>query len=253
MTVELALTPDGRWDIDVAGAAAAAREAGFAALGVAASKADSAAAAALAGAGLRCHELLALLVTADEKSTLRQARQLCEAAALVKAEWVLTIFGGTLDRSANDVIARCAAMFTEVGAKMAVEFSPLGAVTSLSAGLEVVEAAGADRAGLLIDTWHFFRGDSTWKQLEQVPLERIAYIQFDDAPPPISDDGMRETIHRRVLPGDGEFELGRFASTLLDRGWDGLVSIEVLSRSLRELPVSEFARLAYARSAPYWR
>ncbi len=107
--------------------------------------------------------------------------------------------------------------------------------------------------GVLIDSWHFFRGDSSWDQLTAVPLDRIAYVQFSDAPPPASEDGIHETMHRRVMPGEGTFELGRFAAVLLDRGWAGLVSAEVLSAGLRELPVPEVARLAYASTARYWR
>jgi hypothetical protein len=57
MAVELGLTPDTRWDIDVAGLAAAAAGAGFSALGLPGKRAD--AAGALTAAGLRCHELLA--------------------------------------------------------------------------------------------------------------------------------------------------------------------------------------------------
>ena len=92
MTVELGLTPDSRWDTDVTGLVSAAAGAGFAAVGIAGPRADAAAAAALAAAGLRCHELLALVIGADEEATLRQARQLAEAAAVVSAEWVLTTF-----------------------------------------------------------------------------------------------------------------------------------------------------------------
>jgi hypothetical protein len=46
--------------------------------------------------------------------------------------------------------------------------------------------------------------------------------------------------------------LDRFAATLLDRGWQGVVSVEVLNQELRELPVPEFARRAYSAAAPYW-
>ena len=252
MTVELGLTPDSRWDTDVTGLVSAAAGAGFAAVGITGQRAGAAAAAALAEAGLRCHELLALVVGADEEATLRQAGQLAAAAAVVSAEWVLTTFAMPPDGRTATLIERCAAMFAEAGARMAVEFSPLGTVPTLPAALDVVEAAGAGRAGVLIDTWHFFRGDSTWAQLARVPLDQIAYVQFDDAPPPVSDNGIRETMHRRVMPGDGTFDLSRFASTLLDRGWSGLVSVEVLNAGLRELPVPDFARRAYETTAPYW-
>lgn len=253
MSVELGLTPDTRWDIEAAGLVAAAGDAGFSAVGVAGRRADAACAAALAAVGLRCHELLALVLSADEEATLGRARRLAEAAGVVQAQWVLTTFAAPLNRETGPLIERCAAMFADAGAGMAVEFSPLGAVTSISAALDVVGAAGVNRAGVMIDSWHFFRGDSTWEQLECVPHDRIAYVQFNDAPPPVSGNGMYETMHRRAMPGDGSFELDRFASTLLERGWAGTVSVEVLSAELRELPVPEFARLAYDSTARYWR
>jgi sugar phosphate isomerase/epimerase len=253
MTVELGLTPDTRWDISVADLVTAAGGAGFSAVGMAGRRADAACAAALAAGGLRCHELLALVVTADEEATMSRAGRLAEAAAVVNARWVLTTFAAPLSAETRPLIERCAAVFAEAGSGMAVEFSPLGAVPSIAAGLAVVEAAGAGRAGLMIDTWHFFRGDSTWEQLERVPLDHIAYLQFCDAPPPVSENGIHETMHRRVMPGDGTFELDRFASTLLDRGWAGLVSVEVLSAQLCRLPVPEFARRAYQSAARYWQ
>ena len=120
MTVELGLTPDSRWDIDVTGLVSAAAGAGFAAVGITGQRASAAAAAALAGAGLRCHELLALVVGADEEATLRQAGQLAAAAAVVSAEWVLTTFAAPPDGGTAPLIERCAAMFAEAGARMAV-------------------------------------------------------------------------------------------------------------------------------------
>jgi sugar phosphate isomerase/epimerase len=250
--IEFGLTPDSRWNIDVPELVSATRTAGFTALGIGADRIDETTATIFAAAGLRCHELLALLVTADETATLASAERLAQAAERIGAGWVLTVFRDALTSETAKTIERSAAMFVEAGAAMAVEFSPLGPVTSISAGLEIVDVAGAGRAGLLIDTWHFSFGESTWEDLERVPLEKIAYIQFDDAPPPESDNLMRETMHRRVMPGDGILELDRFASTLLRRGWDGLVSTEVLSGELRELPVPEFARRAYESSAQYW-
>jgi sugar phosphate isomerase/epimerase len=252
-SMELALTPDSRWGLDAPALAGVAKRAGFAAVGLGVPLADEAAAAALAANGVRCHELLALVLGRDDDANLRQAQALAAAADAVGAEWVLTTFGVPLTSDSGKAMARYAAMFAEAGAKMAAEFSPLGKVTSIPAALAVVEAAGAGRAGVMIDTWHYFRGDSTWEDLETVPLDRIAYVQFDDAPEPASDDGMDETMNRRAMPGDGGFELERFASTLRGRGWQGLVSVEVLNRDLRQLPVDEFARRAYETTARYWR
>lgn len=253
MTVELALTPDGRWDVDTPELIAAAGDAGFSAVGLQANRASADTRAACAAAGLRCHELLALVVSEDEAATLASARTMAEAAARVGAEWVLTVFRAGPGPSTADLIRRSAALFGEVGAKMAVEFSPLGPVGSIADGLEVVEIAGPERSGLMIDSWHFCSGGGEWEDLARVPLERIAYVQFADGLPPVSDNRMNETMDRRALPGDGVFDLGRFAATLLERGWAGTVSLEVLSRELRSRPIQEFARRAHDAGARLWR
>jgi sugar phosphate isomerase/epimerase len=252
VTVRLALTPDGRWEADGPELVEAARAAGFDALGMGKALASTRTAAAYAEAGLRCHEVLALVLGRDAEATVASAEQLAVAAETVRAEWVLTIFRSPLDEATAKVVARCAAVFAEAGAGMAAEFSPLGPITGIPAGLEVVDAAGPGRAGLMIDSWHFSFGASTWADLESVPLDRIAYVQFADALAPESDDLMHETMQRRVMPGDGVLELERFASTLLDRGYDGTVSVEVLNGELAQLPVPEFARRAHAAAARYW-
>lgn len=252
MSIELGLTSDGRWGLGVSELVGPVKQAGFTSLGVSAEAVESGSAAEVRKAGLRCHELMALTISNNQPATLASVERLAEKAAEIEAEWVVTVFAANMDRQAFALIDSCAAILSESGARMAVEFSPLGSVTSIRGGLEIVSAVGPERAGVLIDTWHFFRGDSTWSDLAEIPLERIAYIQFDDAPPPVSGDLMDETMNRRAMPGTGTFELDRFATTLLDRGWEGLVSVEVLNRELGSLPVDEFARAAHSRTASFW-
>jgi sugar phosphate isomerase/epimerase len=252
--VELAITPDGRWEADTADLIAAAAGAGFAALGISMQRADSSARDAYRAAGLRCHEVLALILSDDEPATMATAEQLAEAAARMDADWILTIFRSPLSSATAKIIQRCAAMFADAGSGMAVEFSPLGPISSIATGLDVVRAGNRSggRAALMIDSWHFCFGDSTWDDLATVSLEEIAYIQFSDALAPESDKLMKETMNRRALPGEGILELDRFASTLLERGYDGTVSVEVLSAELRALPINEISRRLHATTSPYW-
>jgi sugar phosphate isomerase/epimerase len=254
MAVELALTPDGRWDASVAEVLDAAAGAGFTSVGISGAAVDEAAAAAYEIRGLRCHEVLALLFEDDEEKVLASAAALAEAATVVHSPWVLGVFLAPITHDTTRLLARCAAIVADAGARLAVEFAPMGPVATIADALEVVAAAGGpDRAGVLVDTWHFFVGASTWDDLAAMPLDQIAYVQFDDALPPDPEHLMRETMKHRLLPGGGSFELDRFASTLLDRGWDGIVSVEVLSDELRRLPVDEFARRAYESTARHWR
>lgn len=254
MPVDLALTPDSRWTDGTAELASAAAGAGFAGLGLGVERASAdGAAAALGGAGVRCSELLALVVSRNGERTLASARQLAAAADAVGAPWVLTVPAAPPSAEAAALLGRCADVLAEAGARLAVEFSPLGVVTSIPAARELIAAADPGRTAVMIDTWHFCRGDSTWADLETVPLAEIAYVQFDDALEPVGEDGFDETVNRRAWPGEGVLELERFAATLRDRGWEGTVSVEVLNADLARLPVAEFARAAHDTAARYWR
>jgi sugar phosphate isomerase/epimerase len=249
--VQLALTPDGRWDFAAADLVAAATAAGFTTVGINADRVDAAAVEAYAAAGVRCHELLALVVSADESATMASAEHLADRAQAIGAEWVLTVFTEAVP---PEHIQRCARLFDGVGAGVAVEFTPLGPVSSIRDGMEVVRAANrGGRAGLLIDSWHFCVGDDTWDDLATVPLDDIAYVQFADAlAPEFRDRLVRESLHRRAAPGEGVLELDRFAATLRDGGYDGTVSVEVLSAALRELPVGALVERLHRATAPYW-
>jgi sugar phosphate isomerase/epimerase len=105
----------------------------------------------------------------------------------------------------------------------------------------------------MIDSWHFCFGESTWHELAAVPLDDIAYVQFTDALVPESRERLvRETLHRRALPGHGVLDLDRFVATLRGNGYDGIVSVEVLSAGLRELPVDALVERLHDATAPYW-
>ena len=249
--MQLALTPDGRWGYPTAELVSAAGAAGFTAVGINADRVDAAAVEAYAAAGVGCHELLAFVVSDDESATMASAEQLADHAQAVDAEWVLTVFTAKVPAQH---IQRCAKIFDGVGAGMAVEFTPLGAIPSLNDGMDVVRAASrGGRAGLIIDSWHFCFSDNTWDDLATVPLDDIAYLQFTDALAPESRNRLvRETLHRRAAPGEGVLDLDRFAATLREKRYDGIVSVEVLSATLRELPVDSLVEHLHDATAPYW-
>jgi sugar phosphate isomerase/epimerase len=255
VTVRLAITPDSRWPVAPAVLAETAAAAGFDAVGISGDRVDAAAIAAYRTTGLHCHEVLALVLGEDRDATVTAAERLASSAAAIKADWVLTVFRAEPTRATLDLVQRCAAIFAAAGSAMAAEFSPLGPISSIPKAMKVVEAGNArgGRAGLMIDSWHFSFGDSTWDDLARVPLDDIAYVQFADALAPVSENLMDETMGRRALPGQGVLELHRFASTLLERGWRGLVSVEVLSDELQNLSADDLVKRIAETTAPYWR
>ncbi len=247
--MDLGLTPDTRWRTDAASLVDAAGAAGFTMLGTTSLLVTPESPGFFARAGLGCHELLGLVVT-DVDATLSWVARVAEQAAVMGAAWVNTTFK-VVDGETAGLVRRCAAILAEAGAGMAIEFSPLGPVASLQDGLDIVDLSGNDRVGVVVDIWNVSYGPTTWEEMERLPAHRIAYVQFNDALRRVGDLDM-EAMNRRTYPGHGVFEVERFVSVVRSTGWDGVVSVQILSEELRHVPLGEFARRAYRASSGYW-
>ena len=105
---------------------------------------------------------------------------------------------------------------------------------------------------IVVDTWHFTHSTDSWEDLYSLPLEQVAYIQFDDHPRMLGTDLIVETVQRRVMPGQGCFELDRFCKLFRDKGYEGPVSCEVLSDQYRDIDLGVFADQLYTTSRRYW-
>ena len=205
----------------------------------------------LSSCGLRCPDVLGLRVGRDDAEAIETAERVSRTAAELNADFVLSLLWTRANEEVIDRLGRCADIVAKAGPRLVLEMPPIGPINRISAVLAVAEAVGTDRISLVIEPFHFFRGESTWDELESLPLEALGYVQFTDALAP-GDDVVFDATQRRAMPGEGVFDLARFADTLRTRGWSGLVSVEVLSEDLQSLDPAEFARRAYASSAPYW-
>lgn len=145
-------------------------------------------------------------------------------------------YSGTANEAAKAFGVLCDAA-AAVDLQVALEHLPFTNITTLADALALVEAADRPNGGLCLDSWHHFRGKREWDVLAQLPLERIKSIQINDGPEqPVDADYYRDTVAHRLTPGTGSFDLTRFLATIRDRGYQGPVSVEVLSEDLRELP-----------------
>jgi sugar phosphate isomerase/epimerase len=106
---------------------------------------------------------------------------------------------------------------------------------------------------VLIDIWHHSFGPDSWEDLEAVPVDAIAYVELDDAPALAGTDLAAETLSRRVLPGEGIFELDRFERLLRDKAYRGMVSVEILSADWRGRPPAPYAARVHRASRTFLR
>lgn len=202
-------------------------------------------------AGLRCAEIASLVIGPEPAEVDAQLALLEPLVRALRPDWVLTNADVDPDAGSGALLRRCAERLGTHGARLAVEFLPFMRVGSIGAARELARRADAG-AGVLVDTWHFFHGPDGWDELDALPVAELAYVQFDDHPALESVDLREECLHRRVFPGEGLFDLERFCAALRARGWDGLVSVEVLSRAWRGGDLEAFAHRAFESTAPYW-
>lgn len=149
-------------------------------------------------------------------------------------------------------LERACDTLTRTGLKLALEYMPISPLATLADTVELVDAVGHDKAGALVDIWHHNHDPQGWETLSTVPLSAIAYAEFDDALPPLGSDLIEEMLHRRTMPGEGVLDCARFAHILRDRGYDGLVSVEIINREWRERPITDFTRACHDTTRAYF-
>ena len=141
--------------------------------------------------------------------------------------------------------AELAAQAQDVGARRGIEFFPWSNIGSLREGLRLVEDAGHEAGGVIIDTWHIARAGTPASDLASVPLHRIIGVELDDADEEVFGTLFEDTVHRRRYCGEGSFDLTGMVAALRTAGWTGPWGVEILSDEHRSVPVEA----ALARAA----
>jgi sugar phosphate isomerase/epimerase len=111
-----------------------------------------------------------------------------------------------------------------------------------------VRRAGRANGGLIVDSWHFFRSNPDFDLLASIPGDRIFSVQIEDAPAKPSENLAIESLHGRLVPGDGELDLARFVAALPETSSERLIGPEVFSDDLWQLPADEIGRLLGERT-----
>lgn len=133
----------------------------------------------------------------------------------------------------------------EAGTAVLIEVSPIGRVTSLSVGRQIVEGAAHANGGLLIDLWHVVRSGIKFGDIAALPAHVIHHVELCDGPSRPTGNYIEETVNDRLLCGDGEFDIDGFLHATNATGYRGPFGVEILSESHRRLDVDAAAVRAF--------
>ena len=116
-------------------------------------------------------------------------------------------------------------------------------VPTLDLAAEIVREAKRDNLGLVIDSFHFYAGNSTVDMIEALDPEMIHIFHINDA-----EDLPREQLQdsHRLLPGLGILPLHEMLSSFKKIGYDKVASVEIFRPEYWERDPFALARDARA-------
>jgi sugar phosphate isomerase/epimerase len=181
---------------------------------------------------------------AERRRLLKVFDEQCERAAALGCRTVMS----PVDRERGD-LRRAAESVREVGelaakhgVRLALEFnSQAEQLNTLGSVREVLARASHPGCGLLLDTYHLGRSGATLGEIDAVPLEEIAYVQFGDVPKGGLEPGKALD---RLPPGRGSVLFREIFASLARKGYRGFMSYEAPNPAAWARPAEAVAREA---------
>lgn len=188
------------------------------------------------------------------ESIKRQCEELSSIAGRIGCPCIVVVPGrlpqGGVSRA--EIISESIEVLTELcdiaaahGVSLGFEF--LGqrdcSVPKLNLAAAIVRETNRENLGLVIDSFHFYAGNSTFESLETLNPELIQIFHINDA-----EDLPREQLEdrHRLLPGLGILPLREMLSAFRSIGYDKVASVEIFRPEYWERDPFALARDARA-------
>ena len=170
-----------------------------------------------------------------------------ETGARLGARFLLAAGNDPDEARLADRFAELCDLASRYGIRPHLEFMAWTDAKDLVQGARIVERAGRENGGVLIDAFHFSRSRCRLADIARVPAERFGYMQLGDAPaaiPPTLEAILAEARAERRFPGEGELDLAALVGALPP----GIpVSVEAPTAGLaKTMPAIDRARRAIA-------
>jgi len=117
-------------------------------------------------------------------------------------------------------------------------------ITTMGELWDLLEAIDRPKVGVLLDSYHWYVGQSDPADLQRLPAELIAQVHINDADPDLPREELKDL--ERLLPGEGCIDLAGFLRAVKATGYNDTVSVETFDESLVAQGPFEAARRAKA-------
>ncbi|MFJ4565133.1 bifunctional sugar phosphate isomerase/epimerase/4-hydroxyphenylpyruvate dioxygenase family protein [Streptomyces caelestis] len=170
---------------------------------------------------------------------LRRARHKFELMRRLGADTVLVCSSVSPQAVDDDALAaeqlsRLADLARDFGIRVAYEALAWGRhVSTYDHAWRIVESAGHPALGTCLDSFHILSRGSDPKGIEDIPGEKIFFLQLADAPL-LAMDVLQWSRHYRCFPGQGGFDVAGLVRHVLRTGYEGPLSLEVFNDVFRQ-------------------
>jgi sugar phosphate isomerase/epimerase len=212
----------------------------------------------LAGSGITQIEvewLLDWFATGERRAASDRTRSLLlEAAETLGARHIkvadLGNDGARMPQMAEEFALLCREA-AERGAMVLFELlpAPLSRIPSLDQVLALVRGAGEPNGGIMLDNLHLQRtGTHPSDLINKIPRRTPLGVEINDgslATPTRLEDSI---VNRRLLPGDGEFDIEAFLHAVWTLGYEGPIGVELLNEYARKWTLDVAATEAFRKT-----
>jgi 2-keto-myo-inositol isomerase len=182
---------------------------------------------------------------------LEEFERFCRVAAAIHCETILVVPGprpkgvsaAAIERESVRVLRELSRLAAPHGVRLAYEFLGFAdcTVNSLAQCAAIVEKVARPNVGLVLDTFHFFAGDSSVASIRQVDPRHIFMVHLNDV-----ERVPRRKMHDalRLYPGKGVIPLRAILRELQAIGYAGKMSVEIFRPQYWSRPPLQVAREA---------
>ncbi|GAA4710525.1 4-hydroxyphenylpyruvate dioxygenase [Promicromonospora umidemergens] len=173
------------------------------------------------------------------EENLRRARERFETMRRLGVDTVLVcsnVATATVDSDqvSAEQLRRLGDLAASYGVRVAFEALAWGRyLDDYRRSWRIAELADHEAVGVCLDSFHILSRGHDPAAIEDIPGDKIFFVQLADAPG-LTMDVLSWSRHHRLFPGEGVWDLGRFVTHLARAGYTGPLSLEVFNDVFRQ-------------------